>query len=433
MPDAKSLPIASCCNGSTTMPKVRAADRKDLPVVESLLKQAALPTDGVRDFFPDNYAVAELGRIIIGAAGVEQYDSFGLLRSAVVAAGARGTGLGAQLVHDRLQWSRSRGITDVYLLTTTAPAFFEKFGFEHIERSAVPGGVQAAPEFASICPSTSAVMHLSLQTGADVRAVVKQKYGAAARAASEQESSSCCGSAKAKAWDPITSNLYEAVETNSLPDAAVLASLGCGNPTALAQLAPGETVLDLGSGGGIDVLLSAKRVGPTGKAYGLDMTDEMLALARENQRAAGVTNVEFLKGEIESIPLPDNSVDVIISNCVINLSANKLQVIREAFRVLKSGGRFAVSDVVVRSAVPASIRRNVELWIGCVAGALEEQEYLGLLRDAGFVDASIEPTRVYSVRDALGEEPESSLQLNEEELQDLEGKFISGFVRATKP
>jgi len=433
MPDAKSLPIASCCNGSTTLPKVRAADRQDLPVVESLLKQAALPTDGVRDFFPDNYAVAELGRILIGAAGVEQYGSYGLLRSAVVAAGARGTGLGAQLVHDRLQWSRSRGITDVYLLTTTAPAFFEKFGFEHIERSAVPGGVQAAPEFASICPSTSAVMHLSLQKGVDVRAVVKQKYGAAARAASEQESSSCCGSSKAKAWDPITSNLYETAETQSLPDAAVLASLGCGNPTALAQLAPGETVLDLGSGGGIDVLLSAKRVGPTGKAYGLDMTDEMLALARENQRAAGVTNVEFLKGEIESIPLPDASVDVIISNCVINLSANKPQVIKEAFRVLKSGGRFAVSDVVVRSAVPAEIRRNVELWIGCVAGALEEQEYLGLLRDAGFVDAAIEPTRVYSVRDALGEVPESSLQLNEEELQDLEGKFISGFVRATKP
>src|SRR5688572_9247816 len=432
MPDAKSLPIASCCNGSTTLPKVRAADRQDLPVVESLLKQAALPTDGVRDFFPDNYAVAELGRILIGAAGVEQYGSYGLLRSAVVAAGARGTGLGAQLVHDRLQWSRSRGITDVYLLTTTAPAFFEKFGFEHIERSAVPGGVQAAPEFASICPSTSAVMHLSLQKGVDVRAVVKQKYGAAARAASEQESSSCCGSSKAKAWDPITSNLYETAETQSLPDAAVLASLGCGNPTALAQLAPGETVLDLGSGGGIDVLLSAKRVGPTGKAYGLDMTDEMLALARENQRAAGVTNVEFLKGEIESIPLPDASVDVIISNCVINLSANKPQVIKEAFRVLKSGGRFAVSDVVVRSAVPAEIRRNVELWIGCVAGALEEQEYLGLLRDAGFVDAAIEPTRVYSVRDALGEVPESSLQLNEEELQDLEGKFISGFVRATK-
>ena len=433
MLDAKSLPIASCCNGSTTLPKVRAADRQDLPVVESLLKQAALPTDGVRDFFPDNYAVAELGRIIIGAAGVEQYGSYGLLRSAVVAAGARGTGLGAQLVHDRLQWSRSRGITDVYLLTTTAPAFFEKFGFEHIERSAVPGGVQEAPEFTSICPSTSAVMHLSLQKGVDVRTVVKQKYGAAARAASEQESSSCCGSSKAKAWDPITSNLYETAETQSLPDAAVLASLGCGNPTALAQLAPGETVLDLGSGGGIDVLLSAKRVGPTGRAYGLDMTDEMLALARENQRAAGVTNVEFLKGEIESIPLPDESVDVIISNCVINLSANKPQVIKEAFRVLKSGGRFAVSDVVVRSAVPAEIRRNVELWIGCVAGALEEQEYLGLLRDAGFVDASIEPTRVYSVRDALGEVPESSLQLNEEELQDLEGKFISGFVRATKP
>jgi arsenite methyltransferase len=433
MTNTTSLPIASCCNGSTTLPKVRAATDSDLPVVEALLKQASLPTDGVRDFFPSNYAIAELGRIVIGAAGVEQYGAYGLLRSAVVAEGARGTGLGAQLVHDRLQWGRTNGMTDVYLLTTTAPRFFEKFGFQQIDRTTVPNEVQAAPEFASVCPSTATVMHLSLQEGADVRAVVKQKYSAAARAAAANEKASCCGSGQAKAWDPITSNLYETTDTQSLPGAAVLASLGCGNPTALAQLKPGETVLDLGSGGGIDVLLSAKRVGPTGKAYGLDMTDEMLELARENQRAAGVSNVEFLKGEIEAIPLPDASVDVIISNCVINLSADKPRVIAEAFRVLKPGGRLAVSDVVVRGAVPAEIRRNVELWIGCVAGALEEKEYLRLLQDAGFSEASIEPTRVYSVADAVGLAEGAGLQLRSEQLQDLEGKFISGFVRAVKP
>jgi SAM-dependent methyltransferase len=267
----------------------------------------------------------------------------------------------------------------------------------------------------------------------NIKEVVKEKYGQAALRVI-QGRSSCCGTAPPLdgSPDPITSNLYDGSQTSQIPEQALLASLGCGNPTALAELKPGETVLDLGSGGGIDVLLSAKRVGPTGKAYGLDMTDEMLALARENQRKAGVENVEFLKGEIENIPLPDNSVDVIISNCVINLSADKDRVLREAFRVLKPGGRFAVSDIVVRGEVPAEIRRSVELWVGCMAGALEESEYLAKLMKAGFEVASIEPTRIYRVEDAR--ESLSSAGIDVEAIAPLvDGKFMSAFVRANKP
>jgi ubiquinone/menaquinone biosynthesis C-methylase UbiE len=233
-------------------------------------------------------------------------------------------------------------------------------------------------------------------------------------------------------WDPITANLYEEAETAGLPAEALLASLGCGNPSALAQLHEGEVVLDLGSGGGIDVLLSARRVGPTGRAYGLDMTDEMLALARENARKAGAENVEFLKGEIEHIPLPDASVDVIISNCVINLSGEKRQVLREAFRVLKSGGRFAVSDVVVRGAVPAEVRRSMELWVGCVAGALEEGDFRALLAEVGFEAVEIEPTRVYRVEDARGFLEEAGLDV-ETLAPSIEGRFMAAFVRARRP
>lgn len=232
--------------------------------------------------------------------------------------------------------------------------------------------------------------------------------------------------------DPITSNLYDAAQAGQVPDKALLASLGCGIPTALAQLATGETVLDLGSGGGIDVLLSAKRVGPTGKAFGLDMTDPMLALAEENKRKSGLMNVHFLKGEIESIPLPDNSVDVVISNCVINLSGDKDRVLAEAFRVLKPGGRFAVSDVVVRGAMPPAIQKSVELWVGCVAGALSDQEYLSKLAAAGFENASIEVTRVYNFDDAREFLAGQSADMNELARQ-ADGKFVSGFVRAVKP
>jgi len=266
----------------------------------------------------------------------------------------------------------------------------------------------------------------------DIKQIVKDKYGKAALRVSSGESS--CGSASSSRGecDPITSNLYASGETAALPAEAVAASLGCGNPTALAALEPGETVLDLGSGGGIDVLLSARRVGPTGKAYGLDMTDEMLALARENQRKAGVDNAEFLKGEIEAIPLPDGSVDVIISNCVINLSADKDRVFAEALRVLRPGGRLAVSDVVVRGEVPSQIRRSIELWIGCVAGALEEEEYRAKLAKAGFEAIDLEPTRIYRVEDAR--ELLAGAGIDAEAVApQVDGKFMSAFVRARKP
>jgi SAM-dependent methyltransferase len=266
----------------------------------------------------------------------------------------------------------------------------------------------------------------------NVRDIVREKYGQAALRAKAGASSSCCGGSSAVCCDPITSGLYEADQAGEVPESALNASLGCGNPTALAELKPGETVLDLGSGGGIDVLLSARRVGPTGKAYGLDMTEEMLSLAEDNRRKSGLTNVEFLKGEIEHIPLPDNSVDVIISNCVINLSGDKDRVLREAFRVLKPGGRFAVSDVVVRGTIPASIRKSMELWVGCVAGALTDYEYVAKLARAGFDQIGIEPTRVYSAEDAraflAGEGIDAAAIA-----QEVKGKMMSAFVRATKP
>jgi 2-polyprenyl-3-methyl-5-hydroxy-6-metoxy-1,4-benzoquinol methylase len=265
----------------------------------------------------------------------------------------------------------------------------------------------------------------------DIKQIVQAKYGEAARQARAGEHANCgCSSA---CCDSITSNLYEAGQTSVLPAEAVLASLGCGNPTALAELKPGEVVLDLGSGGGIDVLLSARRVGPTGKAYGLDMTDEMLALARENQAKSGLTNVAFLRGEIEHIPLPDNSVDVIISNCVINLSADKDQVLAEAFRVLKPGGRFAVSDVVIRGDdVPQDLRRSMELWVGCVAGALEENSYREKLAKAGFGGVDLEPTRIYRAEDARQFLSGSGFD-SDEVAEQIDGKFMSAFVRATKP
>ena len=276
--------------------------------------------------------------------------------------------------------------------------------------------------------------------GDELTNIVKEKYGAAARRASGGGQASCCGptccgggSGEAVKKDVITSDLYLAGETEVLPSAAVLASLGCGNPVALASLEPGQVVLDLGSGGGIDVLLSARRVGANGKAYGLDMTDDMLALARANAVEAGVTNVEFLKGQIESIPLPDNSVDVIISNCVINLSGDKPKVIAEAFRVLKPGGRLAVSDVVVRGQVTPAIRRDMELWVGCVAGALEEQEFLALLRGAGFEGSAIEPTRVYTKEDAAAMLESSGDPELMRDLDEIDGKIMAAFVRATKP
>jgi arsenite methyltransferase len=281
----------------------------------------------------------------------------------------------------------------------------------------------------------------------DVRELVRQKYGEAALRVLNSEPASCCGSAQSDpdsccgyetsgsccSSDPITGNLYSSVEASEIPEAALLASLGCGNPTALASLAAGEIVLDLGSGGGIDVLLSARRVGPTGFAYGLDMTDEMLALAEKNKAESGAENVRFLKGHIEEIPLPDESVDVVISNCVINLSADKPKVLREAFRVLKPGGRFAVSDVVVDGEIPDGLRRDMEAYVGCVAGALERQEYLSLLAEAGFVDATIEPTRRYLFSELEGSWMDGVGDLSESERVGLDGKIFGGFIRASKP
>jgi arsenite methyltransferase len=270
----------------------------------------------------------------------------------------------------------------------------------------------------------------------DIKEVVKEKYGQAAlRVTNKTGGSSCCGAAPAAdqhCADPITGKLYDLSEASQIPEEALLASLGCGNPTALAKLSQGEVVLDLGSGGGIDVLLSARRVGPAGKVYGLDMTDEMLALANENKRKAGLTNVEFLKGEIEDIPLPDNSVDVIISNCVINLSADKDRVVREAFRVLKPGGRLAVSDVVTRGAMLPEIRQSVLLWVGCIAGALEENEYRAKLSAAGFEQIDLEPTRVYRVEDARAFLSGQSVDVDAI-ASEVDGKFMSAFVRAVKP
>jgi arsenite methyltransferase len=271
-----------------------------------------------------------------------------------------------------------------------------------------------------------------MTSASQIQDEVKQKYGNVARAVAQSSNVQACSDPGLRCCDPITTDLYSSEEKGLIPDKAVLASLGCGNPTALIELKPGEVVLDLGSGGGIDVLLSARRVGPTGKAYGLDMTDDMLELARENLRQAGVTNVEFLKGAIENIPLPDNFVDVIISNCVINLSADKDRVLREAFRVLKPGGRFAVSDVVMRGSVPDAVRQSMLLWVGCIAGALEEQQYRSKLMAAGFGEASIEPTRIYNVEDARQFLTSAGVDVEAIAAQ-VEGRFVSAFIRANKP
>jgi ubiquinone/menaquinone biosynthesis C-methylase UbiE/N-acetylglutamate synthase-like GNAT family acetyltransferase len=461
---------------------LRPAVAGEREAVERLLSDAGLPTAGVADQFEHGFVVAESNDGLVGAAGLETYGAHGLLRSLVVRPELRRRGVGEMLVVDRVECARSRGLKAVYLLTTTAAPFFARLGFSTTSRERVPDSIARSAEFAEICPSTATVMVIALTApeagccgassvavegraaasdsgccsgpvsadalpGSAIPAVVlshsrtdsstealkahvRERYGAAATAAASGRKSSCCGASPAEVRNPITSDLYAEGETRELPSEAVLASLGCGNPSALAELHPGETVLDLGSGGGIDVLLSAQRVGPTGRAYGLDMTEEMLALARANQQRAGAENVEFLKGDIEAIPLPDESVDVIISNCVINLAADKARVLREVFRVLRPGGRFAVSDIVASRPVPPLIRRSIELWLGCVAGALEVSEYERLLADAGFRDISVQSTRAYRAEDAArfmedGAAPAAATE--------YDGAFMSAFVRATKP
>jgi arsenite methyltransferase len=472
---------------ATAAGAIRPARIADAERVVALLSASGLPVDGVTDQLEDGFVVLERDGEIVGTAGLEVYGGYGLLRSVAVAEHLRGHGSGDVLVRDRIEWARARGLRAVYLLTTTAAPFFATRGFSAVQRDDVPAAVRRSPEFSGVCPDSAVVMAQELTpalssccsvpvlltaqpaTSASVasgsaptaasassccapaparsagfarafdasdaeglKAAVRETYGAAASRAATGGRSSCCGPTSDEVWDPITSDLYDDGEKQGLPAEAVLASLGCGNPTALAELREGETVLDLGSGGGIDVLLSAKRVGPTGKAYGLDMTDEMLALARANQERAGATNVEFLKGDIESIPLPDASVDVIISNCVINLAADKSRVLREAFRVLKPGGRFAVSDVVARREISPDVRRSMELWMGCVAGALHEREYARLLDEAGFTDVDLEPTRIYGADDARYFLEGASLEVPAD-MQAFDGAYMSAFVRATKP
>lgn len=440
---------------------LRPAQAGDLAAVRVLLSASKLPPEGVEDQFGEPYVIAERGNEVVGVAGIERHGTHGLLRSVAVAPESRLRGVGAALVRDRLQWAEQAGVQSLYLLTTDAARYFHRYGFRAVARETAPPEIQRSREFAEMCPSTARLMRFEADAvlrrpeeeccggncpcknedandaparadasdGSAIREVVREHYAKAALQAAEGPSS-CCGDG-CGGGDPITRDLYDALQTEGLPEKGVLASLGCGNPTLLAELREGETVLDLGSGGGIDVLLSARRVGPTGFAYGIDMTDEMLSLARENQRKAGVANVEFRKGEIEAIPLAESSVDVVISNCVINLSADKPRVLAEAFRVLKPGGRFAVSDIVVRREIPPAIRRDTELWAGCVAGALEEWTYRDLLRDAGFVDIEIVPTRIYSGDDART--IASGARLDAEVLAVLDGAFMSAFVRAKKP
>jgi arsenite methyltransferase len=432
--------VAGLAGPARTAPWLRPAQASDSAAVRSLLRGADLPEAGVSEEL-DGFVVAEERGAVVAAAGLEVYGAAGLLRSVVVAESWRGRGLGAVLVEDRLRRARELRLARVYLLTTTASSWFPRLGFHEVDRDTVPAEVQASPEFADICPASAVVMAVQLADEvAALKEGVRQKYGEAAQAVSRGEAascgcgpSSCCGGGEV--WNPITSDLYAAAEAAQVPAEAMLASLGCGNPTALAELEEGQTVLDLGSGGGIDVLLSARRVGPTGMAYGLDMTDEMLDLARANQAKAGVSNVEFLKGDIESIPLPDNSVDVVISNCVINLAADKAQVLRETFRVLRPGGRLAVSDIVARREVPASLRSSMELWVGCVSGALHEADYERLLVEAGFTDVSLETTRVYRSEDARHFLESAGLDTPDvlADIGELDGAFTSAFVRAVKP
>jgi arsenite methyltransferase len=420
---------------------IRPARAADFSTIARLLSAAGLPLDGVEAGPGREYSVAvDEGGEVIGVAALEVYGRYGLLRSVAVEENRRGRGVGTALVRDRIAAAEAHGLVGLYALTTMAEGYFRRLGFEPVARESVPAEIRECGEFAHVCPSTAVVLHLGLEDPAAdperLKRAIRERYGAAAREAAAGGLATCgCAGVSAGGvgeCGPALPGLYDDHEAASLPPAALAASLGCGNPTALAALREGDVVLDLGSGSGIDVLLSARRVGPTGKVYGVDMTEEMLELARKNAREAGAQNVEFLQGEIEALPLPDASVDVVISNCVINLSVDKRRVLEEAFRVLKPGGRFAVSDIVVRGALPAPFRRRMELWAGCVAGALEESEFRRLLAEVGFEAIEIEPTHIYRAEDArallghAGLDPEVAAP-------DLDGRIMSAFVRARKP
>ena len=429
----------STLGGRTSRPiprevSLRDANPSDLGDVRSLLRGSELPLDGVEDQFGDAYVVADDGSRVVGVAGVEVHGRYALFRSLAVSEDHRGSRIGEALTTNRLDWAVDRGFVTIFLLTLI-PDYFDRFGFQRVERHSAPLEIRRTQEFSVACPETATLMALPVSDPDDeTREHVRSKYAEIARRVEEdagkgsKKQSSCCGpDCGANSDNPVTSGLYTDAELEGLPQDMVSASLGCGNPTALTGLNPGETVLDLGSGAGLDVLLSARRVGESGKAYGLDMTDEMLEVARHNQRDAGIQNAEFLKGHIEAIPLPDASVDVVISNCVINLSIDKPQVFREIFRVLRPGGRVAVSDIVSRGPIAADIRKDLDLWAGCVAGSLDEADYRRFLEDAGFADVEIEPTRIYDSQEicARGTAVEPG--------REFAGEFMSAFVRAVKP
>ena len=465
----RTLPSAGELPRGMTLRKAQSAD---LPAVFRLLDESSLPRDGAAEWLEQFVVAVRSDATIAGVAGLEFHDTHALLRSVAVSLSDRGRGIGAALVADRLHAARERGVSDVTLLTTTAVPYFQRLGFAPIGRDKLPAAIRASVEFTSACPESAVALTRSIaeiehgrassvgaaSSGngatavqrissvddpepAALREKVRARYAEAARAVSSGPSS-CCGSAPSSSGavasscgcsttDDAARGLascgapglgYDVAELGRLPREAVDASLGCGNPIALAELREGETVLDLGSGGGIDVLLSARRVGPSGRAYGLDMTDEMLALAQENQRKSGIENATFLRGTLEDVPLPDATVDVVISNCVINLSTDKSRAIAEAFRVLRPGGRFAVADIVTTRPMPPAARKAAELWAGCVAGALTIDEYRAILADVGFEDVVIEP--VQSI------EPTSERSA---ELASWPGQVLSAFVRATKP
>ena len=370
--------------------ELRPASPEDFEAILTLLTSAGLPTHDLEARRLEGFTLAKVGGRLVGVAGIEIHGRTGLLRSVAVVEEARNSSLGTALVFDRIAWARSQGLRALGLLTVNAEHWFLRFGFRLVPRAEFPQELQESAEFQTLCAESAKALVLVLDEARAVRETIQRKYGEAALKAVGGKRSACgcsCGDT-----NPVTRDLYDASESRGLPTEALLASLGCGNPTALAELKPGEVVLDLGSGGGIDVLLSARRVGPLGKAYGLDVTEEMLALARQNQVRAGAENVEFLLGEIESIPLPDSTVDVVISNCVINLSVDKPAVLAEIGRVLKPGGRIGISDVVAEDRLSPEERAERGSFVGCIAGALSRNEYEAGLEAAGFEQISVEFT-----------------------------------------
>jgi radical SAM superfamily enzyme YgiQ (UPF0313 family)/ubiquinone/menaquinone biosynthesis C-methylase UbiE/N-acetylglutamate synthase-like GNAT family acetyltransferase len=413
---------------------ITKANRNHKKDIEKVLTECRLSTAAL-DGHILNFYLAKSKSIIVGCIGLEIYGKYGIIRSTAVLPQHRKKGIGWKLVEKMVDFARDQGVEELYLKTENEASFFQRVGFTPISSQQIPAKIINAEMLSESCCSRATTMTMNLQgerkqpLGEEhmISKVVKDKYTNLAKAYSSSQSSSCCSSSKKSA---VTRDLYEALPED-IPAEALAASLGCGNPTMLAQIQPGEVILDLGSGGGLDVFLSAKKTGPTGKVYGLDMTDEMLELARENQRKAGIENVEFLKGHLEDIPLPANSVDLIISNCVVNLSTDKGKVLSEAFRVLKRGGRFAISDIVFLKKIPLQLKKNMEAWSGCIAGALEKSQYISKLKKAGFDNIRIETTRTYELKDF--EKYPGFRDLPDNEIKKLEGAMTASFVKATKP